>query len=241
MAAPIIRSEALLLFDIDGTLILTGGAGIRAMNRAFQEVFGVPDALDGIEVAGRTDSSILADAMARHGVAQEAGATSAFRERYLACLQAEVPRTPPGPGIGVLPGVSALLESLRPVQTAFLGLLTGNYADAAEVKLSHFGLWDYFRCGAFGDDHPDRNHLVPVALDRARACGLPPHVGTSRVVVIGDTPRDVACAHAHGARCLAVATGIHDAAALARAGADLVLDDLSDTPRALDALRALLD
>ncbi|HEY8536228.1 MAG TPA: HAD family hydrolase [Vicinamibacterales bacterium] len=241
MAAPTIASEALLLFDIDGTLIVTGGAGIRAMNRAFLEVFGVPDALDGIEVAGRTDSSILADAMARHGVAPGAEAESAFRERYLACLRAEVPGIPAGTGLGVLPGVSALLEALRPMPTAFLGLLTGNYPEAAEVKLSHFGLWEYFRCGAFGDDHPDRNHLVPIALDRARACGLPPHVDGGRIVVIGDTPRDIACARAHGARCLAVATGIHDAGALARAGADVVLEDLSDTPRALDALRALLD
>jgi phosphoglycolate phosphatase-like HAD superfamily hydrolase len=133
-----------------------------------------------------------------------------------------------------------MLVSVRPEPGAFLGLLTGNYADAAEVKLSHFGLWDYFRCGAFGEDHHDRNHLVPVAIERARACGLAAHVEGARVVVIGDTPRDVACAQAHGARCLAVATGLYSAAALQDAGADVVLDHLGDTPRALGALRALL-
>lgn len=229
--------DRLLLFDIDGTLVLTGGAGQRAMNRAFDDVFGIPEAFAGVDLAGRTDTSIVADAFARQGIEADADTVTRFRARYLACLQEEVPR--PGAGTRVLPGIAPLLDALEPQPRTFLGLLTGNYADAAEVKLAHFGLWRYFRCGAFGDDHGDRNHLVPVALERARARGLPPHVETAHVVVIGDTPRDVACAHAHGARCLAVATGGYSRRTLEHAGADVVFEDLSDTRAVLRALGGL--
>jgi len=224
----------LLLFDIDGTLVVTGGAGQRAMNRAFHDVFGIPDAFKGIDLAGRTDTSIVGDAFARQRMPADARNTRAFRERYLVCLQDEVPR--PGAGKRVLPGIEPLLDVLRTEPRNFLGLLTGNYADAAEVKLAHFDLWRHFRCGAFGEDHGDRNHLVPVAMTRARACGLPPHVEASHVVVIGDTPRDIACAHAHGVQCVAVATGEYSVEQLESAGADVVFEDLSDTGRVLQSL-----
>ncbi len=226
--------ERLLLFDIDGTLILTGGAGQRAMTRAFADVYGIPDALAGIEMAGRTDTSILADALGRHGLTAEPDALDGFRSRYLACLREEVPR--PGTGKRVLPGIEPLLEALATRRDRLLGLLTGNFADAAEVKLGHFDLWRYFRCGAFGDDAHDRNQLVPVALSRARACGLPPAVEGGHVVIIGDTPRDIACARAHGARVIAVATGEYGSAALEAAGADVVFEDLSDTAAVLAAI-----
>jgi phosphoglycolate phosphatase-like HAD superfamily hydrolase len=229
--------ERLFLFDIDGTLVVTGGAGQRAMNRAFHDTFGIPDAFKGIDLAGRTDTSIVGDAFSRLGMAADPDEVARFRSRYLVCLQDEVPR--PGAGKRVLPGIAPLLGALHPHEHNFLALLTGNYADAAEVKLAHFDLWRYFKCGAFGEDHGDRNHLVPVALERARQNGLPPHVETSHTVVIGDTPRDIACAHAHGARCLAVATGEYSADTLARAGADVVFEDLSDTPAVLRALRRL--
>ena len=230
-------TDRLFLFDIDGTLVATGGAGRRAMNRAFEETFGAADAFAGIDLAGRTDTSIAADAFARLGMAADPALVARFRKRYVACLQDEVPR--PAPGSGVLPGIARLLDALDPAEHAFLALLTGNYADAAEVKLSHFGLWRYFRCGAFGEDHGDRNHLMPVALDRARRCGLAPHVAAIHAVVIGDTPRDIACAQAHGARSVGVATGEYSAQALARAGADVVFEDLGDTRAVLNALHAL--
>jgi phosphoglycolate phosphatase-like HAD superfamily hydrolase len=229
--------QRLLLFDIDGTLVATGGAGQRAMNRAFEDVFGVPEAFAGVNLAGRTDTSIVGDAFAREKLPATAEAFARFRERYLVCLQQEVPR--PMAGKRVLPGITPLLDALAPEPRSFLGLLTGNFVEAAEVKLAHFDLWRYFRCGAFGDDHGDRNHLVPVALERARARGLPPHVGAPHVIVIGDTPRDVACAHAHGARSVAVATGEYSAERLEQAGADVVFEDLRDTDAVLDALRSL--
>ena len=229
--------DRLYLFDIDGTLVITGGAGQRAMNRAFHDVFGIPEAFKGIDLAGRTDTSIVGDAFRRLGMPGEPDEVARFRSRYLVCLQDEVPR--PGTGKRVLPGIAPLLDALQPHDHNFLALLTGNYADAAEVKLAHFDLWRYFRCGAFGEDHGDRNHLVPVALERARQKGLPPHVEPAHTVVIGDTPRDIACAHAHGARCLAVATGEYSADALTRAGADVVFEDLRDTPAVLHALKRL--
>lgn len=214
--------------------MVTGGAGQRAMNRAFHEVFGIPDAFTGVDLAGRTDTRIVGDAFARQRMQADADSTARFRKRYLVCLQEEVPR--PGAGKRVLPGITPLLDALEPDDRHFLALLTGNYADAAAVKLGHFDLWRYFKCGAFGDDHGDRNHLVPVALQRARACGLPPHVEPLHTVVIGDTPRDIACAHAHGARCLAVATGDYSVETLRQAGADVVFDDLRDTGAVLHAL-----
>jgi phosphoglycolate phosphatase-like HAD superfamily hydrolase len=222
----------LILFDIDGTLVVTGGAGQRAMNRAFEDVFRVPNAFTGIELAGRTDTSILADAFAKQGMSIDAPSIATFRGRYLECLREEVPR--PAAGKRVLPGVQQLLARLEPQPHVFLALLTGNFADAAEVKLSHFDLWRYFRCGAFGEDAHDRNHLVPVAMDRARRQGLPDHVDARRTIVIGDTPRDVACARAHGARVVAVATGEYGVDALA--GADVVFADFSDTTAVLDAI-----
>ena len=165
----------LVLFDIDGTLVLTGGAGLRAMNRACAEIVGAPtgltgamatEALNGIPVAGRTDWIILHDTLARLGIQLDDDLLGRIRERYVTHLREEIGQ--PGKGFnGTLPGVAALLETLHPREDVFLGLLTGNFKDGARIKLERFDLWRYFPCGAFGDDSPDRNALVPVALDRA--------------------------------------------------------------------------
>jgi phosphoglycolate phosphatase len=221
----------IILFDIDGTLVLTGGAGVRAMTRAFEELFTISDAFRGIPMFGRTDAGILFDAAAAHGVAT--GELARFRAVYLAHLATEVGK--PGSRKGIMPGVRPLLDSLANRSDVYLALLTGNYEDAARVKLEYFDLWRYFRCGAFGDDAPDRNSLLPKALDRIRECGGP-DVGPADVVVIGDTPLDVACAAVAGARSIAVATGSYDVDALRSTGADVVLTDLSDEA---DVLRAL--
>jgi phosphoglycolate phosphatase len=227
-------TQQLVLFDIDGTLVLTGGAGKRGMSRAFEALFGIPDAFSAVSLAGRTDTSILNDALELHAIPVTASDVAAFRSCYLECLREEVARTTIGKQ--VLPGILPLLDALTGSPHAFLGLLTGNYTEAAEVKLGHFDLWRYFRCGAFGEDAHDRNHLVPIALDRARACGLQSVVAAADVVVVGDTPRDVACAHAHGARVVAVATGEYSADQLRTAGADVVFDDFSETASVLDAI-----
>lgn len=221
-----------LLFDIDGTLVLTGGAGARAMTRAFEDLFAVPDAFRAIPMPGRTDPVILADAAARHGVPPDALAR--FRDAYITHLATELHR--PGPRKGVMPGVRPLLDALAARDDVFLALLTGNYEPAARIKLEYFDLWRYFSCGAYGEDAPDRNGLVAQALARVRACGGP-DVAAEMVVVIGDTPLDVACAAASGARSIAVATGGYDADALRASGADAVFEDLSDTGRVIAALK----
>ena len=223
----------LILFDIDGTLVLTGGAGSRAMARAFREVFLVEDAFDGIAMPGRMDPHIVADAAARAGVALEAGLLSRFRERYIQCLTEEIAR--PGPRKGVLPGVPILLRALHGRPDVFLALLTGNYTHAARIKLEYFDLWRYFSCGAYGEEATERTKLVPIAIARARACGAP-SAALDRAVVVGDTPLDVACAHAAGAAAVAVATGGHSAGELSASGAEIVFEDLTDTDRFLNLL-----
>jgi phosphoglycolate phosphatase len=217
----------LVLFDIDGTLVLTGGAGIRAMNRAGEAVLGLPNLLDGIPVAGRTDWIILHDALTKAGHDLDEDLFVRMREAHHRYLREEIDQ--PGEGVkDVMPGIRALLPALQSRDDMSLGLLTGNFEEAARIKLGHFALWDYFRCGAFGDDAADRNKLVPFAVDRAREYGLG-SFDYGDVVVIGDTPHDVACAVAVGAMPVAVATGNFTVDQLRATGAPIVLEDLSDT------------
>jgi phosphoglycolate phosphatase len=225
----------LVLFDIDGTLVLTGGAGKRALSRACEDLVGHPDALDGIPVAGRTDWIILQDTVSRIGLELDPELFAAVRDRYLTYLQEEIAE--PGEGVkGVMPGVRELLDRLHARADVFVGLLTGNFEAGARIKLDYFDLWKYFRCGAFGDDHADRNALVPFALSRARVCGV--EVARTRdVLVVGDTPHDVACALSAHAIPVGVATGGYTVEELRASGADIVFQDLSDAA-AFDALLA---
>jgi phosphoglycolate phosphatase len=224
---------SLILFDIDGTLVLTGGAGGRAMSLAFEKVFGVRDALRGITMAGRTDAWILADALSLHNIPSDAAAIVRFREVYLRHLTIELDK--PGARKGLMPGVRELLDALLRRDDVYLALLTGNYEEGARIKLEYFDLWRYFPCGAFGDDAPQRNGLVPKALARIAACGGPSFAAADAVVV-GDTPLDVACAAFSGARSMAVATGSHSVEQLRAAGADLVFQDLSNTHEVVAAI-----
>jgi phosphoglycolate phosphatase len=203
------------------------------MSRAFEEIFGVGDALGGVPMAGRTDAWIVAQAVSAHGLSCDAEALRHFRERYLAHLRDEVHR--PGPRKGVMPGVRRLLDALAARSDAFLALLTGNFEHGARVKLEYFDLWRYFRCGAFGDAALERNSLLSTVLARVEACGGP-SPRASDVVVVGDTPLDVAVARAGGARSVAVATGSYDVAMLGESGADVVLEDFGDLQAALEAL-----
>jgi phosphoglycolate phosphatase len=225
---------SLILFDIDGTLVLTGGAGGRAMSCAFQEIFGVRDALSGIAMAGRTDAWILADALTAHNMASDPAALVRFRDAYLRHLTIELDK--PGARKGLMPGVRELLDVLHRRDDVYLALLTGNYQEGARIKLEYFDLWRYFPCGAFGDDAPQRDGLVSKALERIAASGGP-SFSAADAVVIGDTPLDVACAAFCGARSIAVATGSHSVDQLQAAGADVVMQDLGDTAAVLRALR----
>jgi phosphoglycolate phosphatase-like HAD superfamily hydrolase len=224
----------LVLFDIDGTLVLTGGAGIRAMNRACEDIVGHRDALDGVPIAGRTDWIILEDALARQGRTLDRALLHELRDRYVQHLREEIEL--PGHGTkSVMPGIRELLDALRARSDVGVGLLTGNFAEGARVKLEYFDLWKYFRWGAFGDDASDRNALVPVAIRRAEECGIG-NASPSDVLVVGDTPHDIACAHAVGARPIGVATGSYSVETLRSKGAEAVFQDLSDTETFLNLL-----
>ena len=217
----------LVLFDIDGTLVLTGGAGVRAMTRACDEIVGSSNALHGVAVAGRTDWIIRADALERMGRDLDQQLFSALRDRYVTYLREEI--QVPGHGVkAVMPGIQALLDDLQARDGVYLGLLTGNFEAGARIKLEYFDLWRYFQCGAFGDDAADRNALVPFAVSRARECGVP-EVAPQDILVVGDTPHDIACARAVGATPVAVATGMFTTEQLRDSGADIVFRDLSDT------------
>ncbi len=223
-----------ILFDIDGTLVLTGGAGVRAMTRAFEDLFSISNAFASIPMPGRTDAGILSAAAVAHGIPLDSVELTHFRQVYLRHLRNELDR--PGPRKGVMPGVPSLLTALAERQDIYLALLTGNYEEAARAKLEYFGLWHYFPCGAFGDGAIERNGLLPRALEKIHQCGGPA-ASAAEAVVIGDTPLDVACAAASGARSIAVATGSYDADALRSTGADVVLQDLADMQEVMNALR----
>jgi phosphoglycolate phosphatase len=218
----------LLLWDIDGTLIVSGGAGARAMTRAFDKTWGVPDALARVDVAGRTDSIILADALAHTGQVAEPGLVARFREIYCGYLREELSS---GNGNGrlksELPGVRAILDTLAARPDVSLALLTGNYPESAEIKLRHFDLWHYFAWGVYGDEAMDRHDLLPVALQRHLDKASAP-IDPADVIIVGDTPHDVSCAQRGGAKVIAVATGNFDGPALGRCQPDLLCEDLSD-------------
>jgi phosphoglycolate phosphatase-like HAD superfamily hydrolase len=223
-----------VLFDIDGTLVLSGGAGRRAMARAFEDLFSVADALRDVPVAGRTDAWIVGEVASRRGFSAGPIERSRFRDRYLLHLAAELEQ--PGTGVkAVMPGVRELVGALAARPGVFLALLTGNYEQGARAKLEYFDLWHFFRCGAFGDTLTDRNHLVAEAVKQVHACGGPT-VEAHDIVVVGDTPHDVACAQAAGARSVAVATGGYDVETLEATGADVVLADFSDLDRSISEI-----
>ncbi len=211
----------LYLFDIDGTLVDTGGAGITALNEATREVFG--DAGPELDLAGSTDLGIIANLHTHFQVEPTPARIDAYFEIYHARLEWNL--THGGFPGRVFDGVVALLTELAGRPDATVGLLTGNTAGGAAHKMRHFGLAAHFPFGAYGCDHADRNLLGPVALERAAA-----HAGrkftAAETLVIGDTPKDIACAHAIGARCLAVSTGRFSTKELEMHGADHVVESL---------------
>jgi phosphoglycolate phosphatase len=228
---------SLVLFDIDGTLLLSGGAGVRAMTLAFERAFGVGDAFAGIQIGGRTDTFLLSQAFQQANLPDDRAEHDRFQRVYLECLAGEIHK--PGTGRrGVMPGVGALLPALRDDRRFHLALLTGNYEGAARIKLESFGLGGYFAWGVFGEESADRNELARIALARAETRRVP-RAASEAAVVIGDTPHDVECAHAIGARALGVATGSFSSAELAAAGADVVLENLSETAAVVELLLAV--
>ncbi len=217
----------LLLFDIDGTLLRIRGLGRVCVDNALCAYFGRAVSSDGVSFSGKTDPQIF-----RELIVREAGDADVALPPILDAYQAEVRARLETLHVHPLPGAVELVGRLSRRRDVLLGLLTGNVEPMAYLKLRHIGLDRHFAFGAFGSDHEDRNGLPAIALGRAAA-----HTGRpfrpEDTVVIGDTPRDIACARAVGARAVAVATGRFDRAALAMHRPDLLLDSLEDAEVAL--------
>ena len=225
------RARRLLLFDIDGTLITSGGAGEGAIQDAMRERFGVNEDLVGITLAGATDSTIARRLLEKHGLATTPENCAILLESYLRHLPL---RMPVHDG-RLLPGIVDLLELLKDRPECVLALLTGNLRRGAEIKLRHFGVWHYFAFGALADDHQDRNELGNFARRRAtEAHGI--DFAPAEIYVIGDTPRDVECGKAIGARTVAIATGNYGVEELRAHAPDFLFAHLSDTEAVLSAL-----
>ena len=226
----------LVLWDVDGTLMNSRGAIRKARARALRSVYGIEGEIRRVAGGGMTDPQLTLETVALHGWTEDAALAhlDAFRDAYLAHL--EESRALLAADLEVLPGVHATIERLHDLDVA-QSLLTGNYEAAARLKVSAAGLDLHldFELGAFGSDNRDRLCLVPVALEKARR-RLSPSIGPRDIVVIGDSPRDIACARAGGARAVAVATGPHPASELATFEPDALLERLDESNGMITAL-----
>ena len=212
----------LILFDIDGTLIDSGGAGVRALDLAMKDLFSIENAFQGITMAGRTDTQIIRDGLRKHHLPED-NMIGAVIRAYLRFLSQEIQNDRKH----VKPGIHEILAGLQAWGSVSTGLLTGNLEKGARIKLEPFGLNEYFASGAFGSDDEDRNNLLPIAVNRFEKLSLI-QIDIRECIIVGDTPRDVECAHIHGAICIGVATGPYSYDALVDAGADHVVNDLTD-------------
>jgi len=226
MAAPTV-----FLFDIDGTILDAQGAGRRAMQAGFESVCpGCGDAMEAVRFSGMTDPGIARAALTNAGHPADENQIQRVVGAYLERVELELRSIPPT----VYEGVQAAIDLAHAQPGAAVGLGTGNHVEGARHKLAPVGLWDSFSFGGFGSDAEIRSDMLAVGRDRGLAL-LGTSAAHARVVIIGDTPRDVEAAAAIGAVCLAVTTGPHDADSLQRAGADRVVDRL-DRPEALEFL-----
>jgi phosphoglycolate phosphatase-like HAD superfamily hydrolase len=225
--------QRLLLFDIDGTLIVSGGAGEGALKDAMRDRFGVSEDLDGILLAGATDALIARQLLEKNDLLVTPENVSSLLDGYLHHLPGRMPNHRGR----LLPGIRELLDRLKTIELFSIALLTGNLRRGAEIKLSHYGVWDYFEFGAFADDHHDRNELGKFARTRAYdQHGV--EFAPESIFVIGDTPRDIECGRAIGARTVAIATGCYSLETLETHAPDFLFADLSDTEAVISALLA---
>ena len=192
-----------VLFDIDGTLIRTGGAGVKAFARAGETAFNIGNGTAHMKFAGRTDTGLVREFLTMHQLAPTPKNFQRFLDAYVFWLDHLLPQCTGG----VCPGVLELIRDLRALpRPPVIGLLTGNIRLGAQIKLSHYGLWDEFEFGAFADDHEERDHIAKTAHRRVSE-KFKSELRGEEIIVIGDTPFDIRCGRAIGAKVLAVATG----------------------------------
>jgi phosphoglycolate phosphatase len=222
----------LVLFDIDGTLVHTGGAGVKAFAKVFETEFGATDHFERLKFAGRTDVSLVREFFQYHNIAETPENFDRFFSRYVFWLDHVLSTSKGSECLGVWEFIYDLKElSERPL----VGLLTGNIRLGAEIKLRRFQLWDAFEIGAFADDHEERDQIAAVAKERGSRVLDEPLRG-DQVLVIGDTPLDIRCARSIGAKVLAVATGGATLEELIRHKPDWAVPDL----RSISAAKACL-
>lgn len=224
----------ILLFDIDGTLLGSSEKVKILMRRALEDVFGTAGEIDSYEMSGKTDWQIVTDLMLQAGI--EPAIVEDRRSATFAALARHMEAAAPTLGMRILPGVTELLEQLSDRPEFILGLVTGNVREAVPAKLFAAGIDPaMFRFGAFGSEHPDRNFLPALALSRLEQ-KLEISIPRERVLVIGDTPRDIACARFAGLKVLCVATGRYSEDELSLYDPDFLLPNLEDVPRVIDVL-----
>lgn len=214
------------LFDIDGTLLNSGGAGLAAMEAALASEFGTSASVRDVPLAGRTDRAISADLFRCHGIADTVASFRRFIAAYLRHLPEQLAsRT----GL-VMPGIPELLDALSVRDDVLLGLLTGNFSEGARLKLEYYGLHGHFHFGGFGDRHHHRNDVAREAVGALRrfADGAGHDVEQARLWVIGDTPADIECGRAIEATVVAVCTGFYAMEALQAAEPDHLFVDFSE-------------
>jgi phosphoglycolate phosphatase-like HAD superfamily hydrolase len=217
----------LYLFDIDGTILLSGGAGYRALNAIFSRRYGIDDATQGIRAGGKTDPGILREMFERSlGRGPREDETASILDEYVPLLAEELPNSD---AFRTMPHVFEVLDYLEQKPPVVLGIATGNVQGGARAKLEHIGLWDRFAIGGYGDDNEDRAKLVERAIERGRE-----HAGrafsSDEIVVVGDTPRDVAAARACGIRVVTVATGQASSDELGACDPDASFETLAELP-----------
>jgi len=221
----------LFLFDIDGTLLTSLGAGEHSMRLAIQGRSGRDEDLVGIEIAGRTDAAIARQLFKRHSIDPTPENFAGFFDDYLYHLESQLPKKKGQ----LMPGILELLNKLLARDDVALGLLTGNLERGAKLKLTHYGVWHFFEFGAYADDSQDRNQLGYFASARAKLKHgvefLP-----ENIFVLGDTPHDIACGRVIGAKTVAIATGGCTREQLAAHHPDFLFDNLSDVPGVMSAL-----
>ena len=227
--------QKVFLLDIDGTLLHTGGAGTRSLSRAFQKIYGIENAFQGITMDGKTDPEIVREAIRKNKVKQEIEPTKIeeILTEYIAFLKEEILISP---NYRLMPGVKEMLEDLHARQNILLGIASGNIQQGAEIKLKRGGIDKYFLFGGYGSDSEDRGELVRLAISRAKKFLPETELTKEDIYVIGDTPRDIIFGHQAQTTTVGVATGRYSLEELKQLSPDYLLSDLTFYKTLLDSI-----